>query len=268
MAMDTNNARKQISELGISANAADVYLDLLGAGLSTVLQISKRTNISRATVYRSLEELIEMKLVRIDGQNNALYQAEDYHRLEDLLNIQESKISQIQSNMPDLFGYLLNVSGPSSGNSTIKYYEGQKGLEDVTRNTLAAKGLFRILELDNMNAFLDVDFAEYIRRESCKRKIMVHKITNRRKFNDFTKVEGYIGKWIETRHIEPKKLPINVEMAVYNDTVVIYDYRDGIFCVEIKNENLASMQRGMFDFIWKSSKKMMQHGPYGAATLK
>lgn len=268
MAMDSNTARIQISELGLSGNAADVYLDLLSAGLSTVLQASKRTKISRATVYRAIDELIEFKLVRVDGQNNSLYKAEDYHRLEELLNIQESKISKIQSNLPDLFGYLLNVSGPTSGKSTIKYYEGQKGLEDVTRNTLAAKGLFRILELDNLNAFLDVEFAEYIRRESCRRKIMVHKITNLRRFNDFTKVEGYIGKWIETRHIEQKKLPINVEMAVYNDTVVIYDYRDGIFCVEITSDNLASMQRGMFDFIWKSSKKMIQHGPYGASTLK
>lgn len=266
--MDSNSAKQQISELGISLNASEVYIDLLGAGLSTVLQISKRTNISRATVYRALDELISAELVHLDGQNNALYKAENYHRLQELLSIQEKKISNMQSNLPDLFGYLLNVSGPSSGTSSIKYYEGQKGLEEVTRNTLAAKGMFRILELDNLNAFLDRDFAEFIRRESCRRRIMVHKITNRRKFDDFTNVEGYIGKWIETRHIEPRKLPINVEMSIYNDTVVIYDYRADIFCVEINNENLASMQRGMFDFIWKSSKKMIQHGPYGAASLK
>ncbi len=70
IAMDKNQAIRQIEEIGLSANSAQVYLDLIQFGISTVLEISKRLDLSRATIYRALEELISERLVHIDEQNN------------------------------------------------------------------------------------------------------------------------------------------------------------------------------------------------------
>lgn len=267
IAMDKNQAIRQIEEIGLSANSAQVYLDLIQFGISTVLEISKRLDLSRATIYRALEELISERLVHIDEQNNSKYSANDYHQLSDLVKEQEYKIERMQSKLPDLMGYLLNAGGVKSKSSSIKYYEGSKGLEQVQLNTLNAKSIFKTYEIGYMTEYVSMEFAENMRRELVKRKLISQQISNMRVLQDFTKVEGYVGKYWNARYVDKRKLPINVELAVYNDVVLIYDYLAQPFCVEITNIGLAQMQRAIFDFVWKSSRRFKYNGQFGTGTL-
>lgn len=265
--MDRNQALKQIEEIGLSNNAAEVYLDLIQSGISAVLSISKRTAISRATVYRALEELISERLVRIDEQNNSQYIANDYHQLTNIVKEKELEVEKLQSKLPDLMGYLLNVGGPKSKSTSIKYYEGEKGFEQVQLNTLNAKGTYKTYEISHMQNYVSQDFAEYIRKELVRRKLNNQQLTNMRTSYDFTQVKGFVGKYWTCRYVEKNKLPINVELAVYNDTILIYDYLTQPFCVEIVNVGLAQMQRAIFDYIWKSARRFKYEGEFGLGKL-
>lgn len=265
--MDRFQAIEQIKEIGLSANAASVYLDIIQSGISTVLLVSKRTGISRASVYRALEELISERLVHVDEQNSSQYIANDYHQLTNIVKEKESEIEKIQSKLPDLMGYLLNIGGPKSKSTSIKYYEGSQGLEQVQINTLNAKSTYRTYEISHMQAYLSMDFAEHIRRELVRRKIYSQQITNMRSCDNFTNVQGYIGKYWNCRYVEKSKLPIKVELAVYDDIVLIYDYVDQPFCVEITNVGLAQMQRGIFDYIWKSARRFKYLEEFGRGVI-
>jgi bisphosphoglycerate-independent phosphoglycerate mutase (AlkP superfamily) len=72
---------------------------------------------------------------------------------------------------------------------------------------------------------------------------------------EWTKVEELVEKYWEARYIDPKKFEIKTEILIYNEVVAMYDFRKEIFCVEIYNQNLAEMQKQLFEFIWNLAEK-------------
>lgn len=56
----------ELRKLGLSKKEAALYLYLLEKGSATVLEISKKTKVSRPTIYRTLRELQMRELVFSD----------------------------------------------------------------------------------------------------------------------------------------------------------------------------------------------------------
>jgi sugar-specific transcriptional regulator TrmB len=254
--MDITAAQQGLETLGLSPFASQVFIDLLGHGNSGALDISERTGIARTSVYRAIEELEMRKLVRVDGHKTSHYRAVEYHKLDELVHEHEQRARDIQTMLPELYGFFLNLQGDPSSATSVKYYEGVEGLKQVTLNTLATKGVCRVFEISTLNAFLDEEFAEFIRYETVKRGFTIREVTNHRRRSAFTNIAGYVDKHLQSRYIAANALPIKIETTIYNDTVVLYDYRENPFCVEIVSENLAVMQRGLFDFVWKVARRM------------
>jgi hypothetical protein len=69
------------------------------------------------------------------------------------------------------------------------------------------------------------------------------------------------------RYIPPEVLQMSFEIVIYNDVLLMYNYEKEIFCVEIENEQLANMQRTIFDFMWPQAQKMKVLDEHGAAEL-
>ena len=266
--MDTVIAIKRLEDLGLSTHAASVFIDLSTHGISTALDISKRTSVPRTSVYRAIEELESCNLVRFDGHDRTKYRANEYHLLEDLVSQQEDRLAKISDSLPELFGFFLNMSNTNNSSTTVRYFEGQEGLDKAMRRTLDTKGIYRIYELGSLSDVVEQDFAEYIRSEMVRRKQTSHQITNQKKHGNITNVEGFVNKHWFMRYVDRRLLPIDVEIAIYNDVVAIYNYDDEPFCVEITNERLARTQRGLFDYVWKTAKKMTFINNKGAAELR
>jgi len=266
--MDTDSAITAMTNLGITEFAATLFVDLNTHGISNVTEISARTNIARTSVYRALDELKENNLVRYDGQNRTHYRAKEYSNLEALVRVREKRVEELNNSLPELFGYFLNLAGTNNNTMSIKYFEGQDGLNKAMINTLDTKGIYRIYELNHLHDVVDLDLAEHIRREMIRRNQTSHQITNIRRHEGITNVKGFAGKHWFMRYVDRRHLPIDIEIAIYNDIVAIYDYSGESFCIEIQSEQLARMQRGIFDYIWKTARKFKFIDEQGAAVLE
>lgn len=139
--------------------------------------------------------------------------------------------------------------------SRIISYQGVEGLKQVTLNSLRAKDGIYIYEISSMNEFIEQKFAEDVRRQFVKNQIYIKQLTNRVFLDKWTAVEELVEKYWEARYIDPKKFEIKAEILVYNNVVAIYDFKKEIFCVEIYNQNLARMQKQLFEFIWNLAEK-------------
>ena len=72
----------------------------------------------------------------------------------------------------------------------------------------------------------------------------------------------------ECRYLDPKELDMNIEIVVYNNTVVMYQFKSKeIFCVEISNEDLAKTMKNLFDFVWLRARKMKKTDARGSVKL-
>ena len=67
-----------------------------------------------------------------------------------------------------------------------------------------------------------------------------------------------VKNWWQLRYVSEKILLIRADVFIYNDVYAVCNYLDGgdIFCFEIYNENVAQMQREIFEELWKEAKEM------------
>ena len=270
MSEQTDNLLSRLQLLGLSEEEARIYLLLVGKGSLSALQVSREIHLARTKVYRILDNLIAKKLVTVQlGDWGKKFSANSYRELELLVKEKEYEAQKLKAELPLLFQQMGELWGSGQARSKVKYYSNTDGLEQVTWNSLNAKEPLRIYEVEqDMSVFLDPGFSEKIREELVFNKITTLQLTNKKHIEPYTKIAELVKKFWEVCYLAPKELEIKFEVLIYNDVVAMYNFKgEDKFCVEIYNENLAQMQKQLFDFVWEKARKMKIIGEHGEAKV-
>jgi hypothetical protein len=257
--------------LGLSHEEAQIYLYLCANCQSSALAISRSLRLSRTKVYRLLDTLKVKNLVTFElGSRGILFAASAPTALELLLTQKKESLRGIESGLEKAIKQLSAIGQSKTVIPKPIYYEGVAGLLAVTWNTLAAgEGGLRIYELLDMTGFIPYSTAEEIRREFVRKHIKIRQLTNISRIQDYTDVTEILkpDMW-ELRYIDPKLLAITFEIAIYNDVVAMYTYREKVpYCVELHDKDLADMHKSQFDLVWNTAKPMKVTSPRGAAEV-
>lgn len=257
-----------LTQFGITELEAKIYLEILSVRGDTALAISRSIKLSRTKVYRLLDNLITKKLIvtRI-GERGMRFVATPPDQLELLLSDRQHELDKLRTTLPMLQSQLSTLKG-SSPKSKVLYYHGLEGLKQVTHNSLKAKGELLIYELETMNAFLSRGWAEDFRRKFVANHIKTRSLVNTTKMEGWTDVTEMVEKYWEMRHLDPQGNPFQFEIIIYNDVYCMYRYTgDEIFCIEIYSQELADMQRQLFEYLWSGAKRFKVLDSHGAAVL-
>lgn len=270
MSEPVNRLNSLLASFGLTNNEAKIYIHLIKSKELSALTISRDLNISRTKVYAILDRLASLGLVSISGKKNVRrFYANSYKQLEILVNQKRSELEMLESSLPTIFEQLASIELGKSADSKIMNYKGVDGLKTVTWNSTRAKGILRIFEVaKDMAAFLDFDFSERARMEFLRKGLKSSRqITNFKKISPWTNISKFVDIW-EARYIDPKKLQMNTEILIYNDTVTMYQLEKKVpFCVEIYNKELAIMMKNVFDFVWGFALKMKKLDKRGSAKV-
>lgn len=256
---DDKKLVEKLQLFGLSQDESQIYFLLCKSDDLSALQIHRKISIPRSRVYRKLDKLIHKGLVlETICARGKKFRAASCDRLELILLEKQNNIDALKQSLPQLTHQLNVYSKGKKSDSDVLYYSGVEGLKQITWNSLKANEELLIYELaSSMNPFSGIDFAEKVRQEFFSRGIITKQLTNLKKFGAFTKVQEYVDDCMKARYISPKKLKIDFEILIYNDTIASYTYRTGdIFGVEVKNDQLAKMHKQLFDFVWKQARKM------------
>jgi sugar-specific transcriptional regulator TrmB len=269
MSEQTKNIQTLLKPFGLNEDESTVYILLLKQGPSTAVQLSRELKIGRTKVYRIIEALSTKKLAtEIPWKTGKRFTATSPEHLGLLLKEREFEVENLRKSMPKLIGDLTTLQSKESTTSQVLEYKGIEGLKQVTWNSLRAKDVLRIYEIStDMSAFIDKKFSEKIRLEFLLRKTKIKQLTNIKHFEPFTKLQQFIDECCELRYIDPKKLELNFEIMTYNNVLSMYTFKySQFFCVEIYNEDLAKMQKQLFDNMWETS-QVMRYGKSGEADI-
>ena len=268
MSDQTDNLSKLIEPFGLTEEESRVYLYLLKHGFATALSLSRALKIGRTKIYRIIDLLKRLKLVvqKVD-ERGAKFSATHPSKFQQIVTEREQSIQALKKSVPDLISHLSSIMPETTEKSKVLYYEGIEGLEQVSYNIVHADGLLRVFEMEHLDSFLAFDFSESVRRKLIENKVFTRDLTNKKELPGYTDVTELIEKYSEFRYINPDKLKINFEVLIYNDIYATYTYKDKkIFCVEIYNEQLAQMQKQIFDFIWEQAVPLIYKDKRGAAS--
>lgn len=261
---------RTLARFGLSFDEGAIYLHLLEKGTKSALQISRDVHIARTRVYRILDKLVAKGIVTQKFDTLGLkFMASPYKQLELLLAERQSELDSLKRAVPAIFSQLEGLTRTGREGSQVFYHHGIDGLKHVTWNSLRAEGKLRIYEIATMSAFLPQHFSERVREELVRNKIHVMQLTNLPKMEAWTNVTENVRRWWTPRYVSSKELTIKSEVLLYNDVTALYHYlNQDIFCVEIVNADLATMQKQVFDFIWRYAKPMEKIGDKGAVKVK
>lgn len=269
MSEKADNNLEVLGRLGVSSDSASIYLYLAKNGEASALGISKAVDMARTKVYRELDKLIEDGLVeQVMGNRGFSFRVTGSEYLNALLAKKKSEITRLEEELPSL-QKMISLNSNTTDKQRVTYFKGTEGFKQVTWNSLRAERNLYIFEMaSDMSVYVDQSFSEEVRSEFVKRRIHVSQITNLKSIPEYTDVTDLVTKYWDVRYVDPKVLKLTYEVLIYNDIVAMYNMRgNNIFCVEIHDENLATMQKQLFNYVWESSKKMQKIGEHGEAKV-
>jgi sugar-specific transcriptional regulator TrmB len=270
MSSQTDNLIGLLEPFGLSQEESKIYLELLKKKVETALGISRNIEMGRTKVYRILDSLIEKELV-VQQLDSAGFKfvANEPKQLEMLLVKKEAELMGLQRSLPEVVEILERKADSGKSGSKILYYRGQEGLSQVNWNVLRTRGEFLSYEVATADAYLPQVEAEKLRQGLVEKRIKVRTLTNKTRQEAYTKVTEMVKKWWRLRHIPKKILEIKTDVFIYNNVYAVCNYLDDgdVFCFEIYNENIAQMQREIFEDLWQRAKEMKKVGLKGEMVL-
>ncbi|MBI3888157.1 hypothetical protein HY310_03780 [Candidatus Microgenomates bacterium] len=245
-----------LKKLGIEPETAKVYLSLIGKSAQTAHQVAKNTQIPKTTVYRRLDELKNLGLIeeKIDEYKKE-YLASSVQSLQLLVNKKEIEAKELASQLP-IISHVLSTSANVDPETKILFYRGRDGIQQMNWNVLRAKSeivgySYRVWEEIVGKDFIEKFLEDYSLLCLSGRDLISQAYIESRK----NVTEGPLWKNWQTRYLDPKIVDINHQMDIYNDVVAIYNWHDGeVFGVEIYNQKVATMQKQIFEVLWKLGK--------------
>jgi len=237
----------ELKEFGLSENEINVYTALLKIGLVSANRISKITGMKRSTTYDNLSLLQNKGLVStiMKGGVN-YYEAAEPKKIIRLLDERKEKISKIIPNLNSL----KNVVSEKTG---VTFFEGKKGVITVLNDILdEGKELWfygsrkeAMTALQNYpedfiqkradhNILLNAVLAEEDRNHPEYNKKKIKKLSNLKFSKNLDKIE--------------------TNVFIYSNRVALMTSGENLVGIIIKNKDIVTQQKRIFQWLWKSAK--------------
>jgi sugar-specific transcriptional regulator TrmB len=241
-------------ELGLSDKEAALYLQLLEVPHQTANQLADAADIKRTNVYRLLDNLVELGLVRFDENPVRKYTTTSPQALQQLVKDRQQQIKQAASSlataMPDFRSqYSLSLDKPG-----VFYMSGPEGFERSLLDAVRSKTEILLIASDDVPD--DEATLKRFRELLHERKKMGVKT---RALFHHCGYEQRIKKEFEERGMEIRFIgstPFKGEVAIYEDNAVFGVYDPSIVLTHITNVHIAETMRTLFELLWEKADRL------------
>jgi len=237
---------KILTDLGLTAIEAKIYLAVLELGADTVLKIAKRAEVKRPTAYLALDNLFTNGFVsKIEKKGTTIYTAE---KPSLIMNKFKEKLANFQDFIP-FFEAKFN-RGPKP---KIKYYEGVEALNDIYTKIIfhAQEIYFFGTNIEKLQEKLP-KLLPYWETISAGKSTKPYEIVSCDKIS-----VQYAKKYGKKRavRIMPNNLPVFADTAITENKIFIVSL-EHLFGVLIESEDLAKTFKNFFLLAWASAVKI------------
>jgi len=233
--------KKILQEMGFDSKETDIYLVLIQNPLSTILKISKKTNIDRTTIYDICKRLINKGIVSSVKKNKTNH----YKALspEELLNFFKEKFNSLKNIVP----YLNNLKNSNNELLENELFQGKNGIKSVIKDFLKAPCDYKVIGIRKEHEML----LEYFTNQVINRlnELSIKETAIIEKGESFIKLKK--GSY---RYLNDKISPLAT--FIYGNTVIFFIWKEPYYAIKIKNKDFANFQESYFDLLWKNSKEI------------
>lgn len=248
-----------LNSLGLSKEESLIFSSLLQKGPSTILSLSRLTGINRTKIYRLTQHLEELGIIQeiIEEHKNFL-KAVDLKQLELLVSREEEKAKYLRRVLPEISSFMPPQTTLSQPATKVVFYRGVEGIKQMVWNTLRCKDQLVGYTYRYLDEIVGEKFAKDWHEEWIERKLKMRDIYSDAYLESKKKgpIHSFPSPYFDSKYVPSKILDVNHQIDIYNNVVGIYNWYEGeVFGVEIYNEKIATMQKQLFEIVWKIGKK-------------
>jgi predicted DNA-binding transcriptional regulator len=237
-----------LTQLGLSAKEAEVYLATLELGMSPASVIARKSRIKRTTVHEILARLAEKGLVEYFVRKHTRFFSVLPPR--SLLEKYESHVADLRSSLPSL----LAVENRIVGKPRVSFFEGKEDLKRLYLDAISLPGeLLNYFDPEKAIAYFGESWmmnsviAKRVERGTPVRVIMPDSAVTRR-------FKARAAKDLRTaRIISDAKAFFPNEIYIYGNRFSIFSFDDDMALL-IESADVAKTQRAIFELAWSSAK--------------
>lgn len=244
-----------LKNLGLSDRQVEIYLDVSSFSQSSVVEIAKRTEIPRSTIYLELDRLIKKGLVTVQKIGaSKKYSVTRFENFKLKLEEEKDRVDNLLGSVDSVVKKLNDLSGVQTSVEKVLIYKGQAGIKQQIWNILSCKsGLVVGFSPGTMEDVTDRKFSEKFRREFKRRGLNNKVILSKPKVLNWSEVPDFLDKYVEAKTLESTKIRFQHEILIYDDTISIISKKTDKdqYGIEITDKLLVESYRQIFEFLWE-----------------
>lgn len=244
-----------LTKTGLDPSTAEVYLILANGGEMTVPQILEKTEVSRATVYDSLDELAAFGAIeRRKAGRVAYYKAAHPNTLLTLIDQKKRDMALLEGEMKDTIKTIIGSYNLANQKPGVRFFEGKEGIREVTRDSLrATETIYTFADMEAIDKYASDMNKEYV-ADRIKLKIPKKLITLDTPYlRNRYKSAPPDARLMEVKFLPGNVSPFKTSMQIYNDTVsystLMENKQIGMI---ITDPFIAQMHRSLFEHLWQT----------------
>lgn len=258
---------QKLCQIGLTQAEAKLYLELLKLGPQAVSIIANKVKINRSTAYCNLKSLERKGFVAsfLNGNNMTYFSANDPSCLVAYLDGKKSTYDYYRQEFLGLIPEFRELRGNFQiKKPVVGYFEGFEGIKNLMNDSLVSGvEICEYLPLHkwlNDEKFLDFGL-EYSHKRIDERKIKLRCLVPDRpevhKF--FQKNYDLNDDFTNVTYIPDEKFleDFNNQVMIYGNKVSTIHFNDsGQYGILVESEDIAAMERAIFEMLWKGSNKI------------
>jgi sugar-specific transcriptional regulator TrmB len=256
-----NDAISKLASFGLGEFESRIYLYILGKEPMTVVQIALGTTLARTTIYDNIQKLITKGLVeKIIKYKSQQFKAYPLEILDSVIDQEKTKVEKLTESLNFLKTNISNLLSQNSSVTQVRYFHDASGIRQMMWNALSANKENVGYSLLGRKEIVGEKFLQRFLEEFNKRKLVDRVLINPQKeslkyiSDGNLSINGKLSSSEKIRIIPESDLKITGDTTIYNNIFAVMYWKNGeIVGVEIENPELVTMQKSMFEILWKTA---------------
>ncbi len=249
------NSKQYFKNLGLTQEESEILNYLTKHKRQSILQISRGTAIERTKIYRVIDNLLKNGfIVQSKDYKSNYYSVASPSRFWDLKEKKHEEAKVLENNWAKFVSQLTQKNATQT--TDVRYYKGREGIKQILWNELQADKEIRSFTYRNLQDVVSRQWFKKWAKEVDALGIILKDLRTHEfdKYDKTKKFKPLKFKADIIRYLPKKYKDFYLAVDIYNDIVVLYDWRDNeVFAVEIQNKNFAKFMKTMFDEYWEKS---------------
>lgn len=253
--MEENQKNKILEFLGCGDHERKTLDTLFGfPNGASVVEISKKTNTTRTTIYGHVESLFKKGLLKKLSRNKTtIYAPQPTGVLKEMF---DEKIESLKKYSRIINNLLVNENLVSVPKFSV--HEGKKTPNPILLDMLRdSEEIFSIWPIEIMLDVIDPEEFEYFHKQRIKRGIKLNVLWSedaKIKLSDHPFLDPENNSLREIR-ILPKGLNPGVGYSVYGTKVSMISNNNESFSFIVESQEFSKTLKNQFDYLWRLSRK-------------